>query len=62
MFTGSGVGNFKDITQARSVPGLSLIHIYRCIHLKVDQFLHTIAQSHKTFYAGFCGGVEIRAL
>ena len=33
----------------------------RCIHLKVDQFLHTIAQSHKTFYAGFCGGVEIRA-
>ena len=33
----------------------------RCIHLKVDQFLHTITQSHKTFYAGFCGGVEIRA-
>ena len=33
----------------------------RCIHLKVDQFLHTIPQSHKTFYAGFCGGVEIRA-
>ena len=33
----------------------------RCIHLKVDQFLHTITQSHKTFYAGFCGGVEVRA-
>ena len=33
----------------------------RCIHLKVDQFLHTIPQSHKTFYAGFCGGVEVRA-
>ena len=33
----------------------------RCIHLKVDQFLHTITQSHKTFYAGFGGGVEVRA-
>ena len=33
----------------------------RCIHLKVDQFLHTITQSHKTFHAGFCGGVEVRA-
>ena len=33
----------------------------RCIHLKVDQFLHTITQSHKTFHAGFGGGVEVRA-
>ena len=33
----------------------------RCIHLKVDQFLHTITQSHKTFYTGFGGGVEVRA-
>ena len=32
-----------------------------CIHLKVDQFLHTITQSHKTFYTGFGGGVEVRA-
>ena len=32
----------------------------RCIHLKVDQFLHTITQSHKTFYTGFGGGVEVR--
>ncbi len=33
----------------------------RCIHLKVDQFLHTISQSHKTFYAGFCCGIQVRA-
>ena len=33
----------------------------RCIHLKVDQFLHTITQSHKTFHAGFGGSVEVRA-
>ena len=33
----------------------------RCVHLKVDQFLHTITQSHKTFHAGFGGGVEVRA-
>ena len=33
----------------------------RCIHLKVDQFLHTITQSHKTFHTGFGGGVEVRA-
>ena len=33
----------------------------RCIHLKVDQFLHTITQFHKTFYTGFGGGVEVRA-
>ena len=33
----------------------------RCIHLKVDQFLHTITQSHKTFHTGFGGSVEIRA-
>ena len=33
----------------------------RCIHLKVDQFLHTITQSHKTFHAGFGGGVEVGA-
>ena len=33
----------------------------RCIHLKVDQFLHTITQFHKTFYTDFGGGVEVRA-
>ena len=33
----------------------------RCIHLKVDQFLHTITQSHKTFHTGFGGSVEVRA-
>ena len=33
----------------------------RCIHLKVDQFLHTITQSHKTFHAGLGGGVVVRA-
>ena len=31
----------------------------RFFHLKVDQFLHTITQFHKTFDACFGGGVEI---
>ena len=34
---------------------------YRCVHLKVDQLLHTIPQSHQTFYTGFGSGVEVRA-
>ena len=33
----------------------------RCVHLKVDQLLHTIPQSHQTFYTGFGSGIEVRA-
>ena len=33
----------------------------RCVHLKVDQFLHTIPQSHQTFYTGFGSSIEVRA-
>jgi len=34
---------------------------HRCVHLKVNQFLHTIPQSHQTFYTGFGSGIEVRA-
>ena len=34
---------------------------HRCVHLKVDQLLHTIPQSHQTFYTSFGSGIEVRA-